>query len=124
MELERKRKRLRRALHLLHTSAVVVEGRKDALALAKAGFTAYLYAWAMAHPSAFSLPVVALTDIDREGERKAKALYEALSPYTTVDIHLRRELAYLLQLHTFEAFHRKLKQAMEALGCDYGKGVY
>ncbi len=116
MELEKKAKRLMLLMERLRSATVVVEGAKDRASLFHLNVgKVVLYHQALRSPGRLSGEVVVLTDMDREGERKAKELYQLLLPYAKVDVKLRGELAYLLKLSHFESLHKRWRETMEEL---------
>ncbi len=112
MDAESKRKLLGKTIASLEQSVVVVEGKRDQLALQKAGIQCLSVAVAgrkleetikKIGALALGKRVVLLTDFDEEGKRKEKELREALLHQgVKADIATRRNFRHLFRLSTVE----------------------
>ena len=111
---DKKAKLWRRIKEELSESYVIVEGKKDVEALARIGIRAH----SLSHGAIAKAEgkVVILTDLDREGERLAKATAERLkeNPHVErINRRLRRVIGGLLSLTRIEEIDKKFRKFKE-----------
>ena len=104
---------------MLSGSTVLVEGKRDLEALkpyCKEVFAvsgrSYGYLLTLAERSE---RLVLLFDMDKAGDNLTKRLLDFFRPYSKVDVELRSELAYVLDLVYFENFKKKYLSTVNEL---------
>ncbi len=113
--LERKGKELDQLLENSISSTVIVEGKKDRMALEKLGFLDICTLNGRIDEFARELAergvgeAIILTDLDRTGDRLCDSLKEALASHRIVsDSRARKRFSKLLNLDRFEEMAGKL----------------
>ena len=118
-ELKVKAKKLRRVLQEMSGKAVIVEGKKDRLALELLGLRARIIECNQSPDKIASKlegeeKAFVLTDFDRRGEEKAKALAGALASYSVeADLNARRTLRHVLGIMFFEDAFSRFQEFMQ-----------
>ncbi|MEM3030686.1 MAG: hypothetical protein QXH27_03030 [Candidatus Micrarchaeia archaeon] len=114
-ELRAKTKRLERALAEMKGRAVIVEGARDRAALERIVAARFVLCNQSADEVAARVAgeekAFVLTDFDRRGEEKARALEEALAAHgVRADLEARRALRYALGISFIEDAARRLEE--------------
>ena len=118
-ELKSKAKKLRKALEEMAGKVVIVEGKKDRLALESMGLEARIIECNQAPEKIASKlegeeKAFVLTDFDRRGEEKARALESALASYSVkADLSARRTLKRVLGIMFFEDAFKRFQEFMQ-----------
>lgn len=109
---EKSRKRLDALFFKLEGKAIIVEGKRDADALGRIGFSAYAAAGKVRGIAGRigGKNAVVLTDLDRSGEELALMLKDELEPYVKCDLETRKRLGAILELRNFEDIAWKLEK--------------
>ncbi len=103
-------KRFFRAIEKLYLGLVLVEGKRDVLALKKAlGIRAIAIAFRPKQmvelvQESKAEEVIILTDLDRRGNALARMLEKELTPFVVCDTKTREVLASTLRIKHFEEF--------------------
>ncbi len=120
---EKSRKRLDALFSKLEGRIIVVEGKRDAEALAHLGFGSYAAAGRVRslvsrvldseteNPKRESC--VVLTDLDDAGDELALLVRSELEPYVKCDIETRKRIGAILDFRHFEDIERKLEKFNE-----------
>ncbi|MEM4389853.1 MAG: hypothetical protein QXG98_04275 [Candidatus Micrarchaeia archaeon] len=116
-KLRAKAKRLERALAEMRGCVVIVEGARDKAALEQMVAARFVLCNRSADEIAARLEgeekAVILTDFDRRGEEKARALEAALEAHgVRADLEVRRALRYALGITFVEDAARRLAELM------------
>lgn len=105
------RKRINALFSRLEGKAIVVEGKKDARALARLGFSAYPAAGRRNLAARIGGEgAVVLTDLDSAGDELALIVKAELEPYMHCDTETRKQLGAILDLRNFEDIVSKLEK--------------
>lgn len=112
---EKSRKRLNALLSRLEGKAIIVEGKKDADALGRLGFSAYTAAGSVKNIAARirESGAIVLTDMDGAGDELALMVKDELEPYMRCDIETRKRIAAMLDLRNFEDIAQKMEKFNE-----------